>query len=57
MGAQAVTDEVVRRDVIDNRARSIAHLFRQRVASSGSREALQYLVPDPSAEGVSASSG
>ena len=51
MAAQAVADEVVRRDVIDNRARSIAHLFRDRVASSGSREALQYLVPDPSAEG------
>jgi long-chain acyl-CoA synthetase len=42
-----VTDEVVRREVMDNRARSIAHLFRQRVAASGSREALQYLVPDP----------
>ena len=46
MGAQAVSDEVVRRDVIDSRARSIAHLFRQRVAASGSREAFQYLVPD-----------
>jgi long-chain acyl-CoA synthetase len=41
-----VSDEVVRRDVIDSRARSIAHLFRQRVAASGSREAFQYLVPD-----------
>ncbi|MEP6649179.1 MAG: long-chain fatty acid--CoA ligase [Lapillicoccus sp.] len=51
MAAQAVADEVVRRDVIDDRARSIAHLFRQRVAASGSREALQYLVPDSSAEG------
>ncbi|HEU4999916.1 MAG TPA: long-chain fatty acid--CoA ligase [Lapillicoccus sp.] len=51
VGAQAVTDEVVRRDVIDNRARSIAHLFRQRVAASGSREALEYLVPDPTAPG------
>jgi len=46
VGAQAVSDEVVRRDVIDSRARSIAHLFRQRVAASGSREAFQYLVPD-----------
>ena len=46
MGAQAVSDEVVRRDVIDSRARSIAHLFRQRVAASGSREAFQYLVRD-----------
>ncbi|HEY6743412.1 MAG TPA: long-chain fatty acid--CoA ligase [Lapillicoccus sp.] len=46
MGAQAVSDEVVRRDVIDSRARSIAHLFRQRVAASGSREAFQHLVPD-----------
>jgi long-chain acyl-CoA synthetase len=46
VGAQAVSDEVVRRDVIDSRARSIAHLFRERVAASGSREAFQYLVPD-----------
>jgi long-chain acyl-CoA synthetase len=46
VGAQAVSDEVVRRDVIDHRARSIAHLFRQRVAASGSREAFQYLVPE-----------
>jgi len=46
VGAQAVSDEVVRRDVIDSRARSIAHLFRQRVAASGSREAFQYLVRD-----------
>ena len=50
MGAQAVADEVVRRDVIDTRAPSIAHLFRQRVAASGSREALQYLVPDTGTE-------
>ena len=50
MGAQAVADEVVRRDVIDTRAQSIAHLFRQRVAASGSREALQYLVPDTGTE-------
>ncbi len=46
MGAQAVSDEVVRKDVIDHRARSIAHLFRQRVAASGPREAFQYLVPN-----------
>jgi long-chain acyl-CoA synthetase len=46
VGAQTVSDEVVRRDVIDSRARSIAHLFRQRVAASGSREAFQYLVPN-----------
>jgi long-chain acyl-CoA synthetase len=51
VGAQAVTDEVVRHEVIDNRARSIAHLFRNRVAASGSREALEYLVPDPVAPG------
>ena len=50
MAAQAVADEVVRREVIDSRAQSIAHLFRQRVAASGSREALQYLVPDAGAE-------
>ena len=50
MGAQAVADEVVRREVIDTRAQSIAHLFRQRVAASGSREALQYLVPDTGTE-------
>jgi long-chain acyl-CoA synthetase len=50
VGAQAVADEVVRREVIDTRARSIAHLFRQRVAASGSREALQYLVPDTGTE-------
>jgi len=50
VGAQAVADEVVRRDVIDTRAQSIAHLFRQRVAASGSREALQYLVPDTGTE-------
>ncbi len=51
MPAEAVADEVVRREVIDGRAPSIAHLFRQRVAASGSREALQYLVPDSSVEG------
>jgi len=50
VGAQAVADEVVRREVIDTRAQSIAHLFRQRVAASGSREALQYLVPDTGTE-------
>ena len=50
VGAQAVADEVVRREVIDARAQSIAHLFRQRVAASGSREALQYLVPDTGTE-------
>ncbi len=50
VGAQAVADEVVRREVIDTRARSIAHLFRQRVAASGSREALQYLIPDSGTE-------
>ncbi len=50
VGAQAVADEVVRREVIDTRAQSIAHLFRQRVAASGSREALQYLVPDAGTE-------
>jgi long-chain acyl-CoA synthetase len=50
VGAQAVADEVVRREVIDTRARSIAHLFRQRVAASGSREAFQYLVPDTGTE-------
>ena len=50
VGAQAVVDEVVRREVIDTRARSIAHLFRQRVAASGSREALQYLIPDTGTE-------
>src|SRR6476659_776107 len=50
VGAQAVAEEVVRREVIDTRARSIAHLFRQRVAASGPRDALQYLVPDTGTE-------
>ncbi|MEO7236976.1 MAG: long-chain fatty acid--CoA ligase [Lapillicoccus sp.] len=51
MARQAVGDETVRQEVLENRAPSLAHLFRQRVAASGPREAFQYLVPDPSAAG------
>ena len=43
--------ETVRGEVIAGRAPSIAHLFRRRVAASGSREAFQYLVPDATAPG------
>ncbi len=51
MAVQAVGDEAVRQDVVDGRSPSIAHLFRSRVAASGSREAFQYLVADPAASG------
>ena len=50
MAAEAVTDEAVRQETIDQREPSIAHLFRKRVAQSGTREAFQYLVPDATAE-------
>ena len=48
---ETARDETVRQQVIDGRAPSIAHLFRRRVAASGSREAFQYLVPDAAAPG------
>jgi len=38
----SVRDEAVDRGALDNRAPSIAHLFRHRVAQSGSRQAFQY---------------
>ena len=37
--------------MIAGRAPSIAHLFRRRVAASGSRDAFQFLVPDAAAPG------
>lgn len=42
MAELSVTDEAVNRDLLDTRATSIAHLFRQRVAQSGSEQAFQY---------------
>jgi long-chain acyl-CoA synthetase len=42
----AVSDETVRHDVLDARAPSLAHLYRSRVAASGSREAFQYFARD-----------
>jgi len=38
----SVRDEAVDRGALDNRAPSIAHLFRHRVAQSGSKQAFQY---------------
>jgi len=48
---ETVRDETVRDEVIAGRAPSIAHLFRRRVAASGSRDAFQFLVPDAAAPG------
>ena len=42
MAELSVRDEAVDRGALDNRAPSIAHLFRHRVAQSGSRQAFQY---------------
>ncbi|RIK16593.1 MAG: long-chain fatty acid--CoA ligase [Acidobacteria bacterium] len=40
--ARSVTDEVVDHSVIDDRAQSVAHLFRERVAASSGEEAFRY---------------
>ena len=48
---ETVRGETVRTEVIEGRSPSLAHLFRTRVAASGSREAFQYLVPDATAPG------
>ncbi len=42
MAELSVRDEAVDRGALDNRAPSIAHLFRHRVAQSGSKQAFQY---------------
>ena len=42
MAELSVRDETVDQGALDNRAPSIAHLFRHRVAQSGSRQAFQY---------------
>jgi len=42
----SVQDEAVNRDVLEHRAPSIAHLFRRRVAESGSRQAFSYFRDD-----------
>ncbi len=50
MARSAVTDETVRQHVLDERSPSVGHLYRSRVAASGSREAFQFFVPGPSGE-------